>query len=171
MKLNQLSDLSKYYFLSLITLLLAWGLLSFIDLEFLNLIFFLMAFVWHFALLAPGLKQKVLTSHHRLSFLSVVMRIDHYLHLFIGIRFNKIPFSSAFIRAFSPFFFCFLLFVFGGSGNLLFTLLGSLVFELMYFLVYLKMLRHQIALGSSPSDDRDDLEIPPAIPTEEINHE
>ncbi|MEQ1623027.1 MAG: hypothetical protein ABL919_16655, partial [Methylococcales bacterium] len=70
MKLNQLSDLSKYYFLSLITLLLAWGLLSFIDLEFLNLIFFLMAFVWHFALLAPGLKQKVLTSHHRLSFLS-----------------------------------------------------------------------------------------------------
>lgn len=169
MKLTQLSDLSKYYFLSLVTLLIAWGLLSLIDLEFLNLIFFLMAFVWHFALLAPGLKQKVLTSHHRLSFLSVVMRIDHYLHLFI--RFKKIPYSSALIRAFSPFFFCFLLFVFGGSGNLLFTLLGSLIFELMYFVVYLKILSHPIAHSASPSNDKDDLEIPPAIPTEEINHE
>ncbi len=161
MKFSQLTEVSKYYLVFLVTVILSWGLLSLFNIEFLNQIFFLMAFVWHFALMTPSLKQKVLTSYHRLSFLAVVVRIDHYLHLFIKLK--KVPFEASFIRSFSPLFFTFILFVLGGNGNLLFTLLGSLLFEVIYLSLYKKW--------TSPLVSKDDLEIPPAIPSEEINHE
>jgi len=161
MKFNQLSEVSKYYFIFLVTIVLTWAILTLLNIEFLNQIFFIMAFVWHFALLTPGLKQKVLTSYHRLSFLSVVIRLDHYLHLFIRIK--KWPFQASLIRAISPLSFTFILFVLGGNGNILFTLLGSLFFESIYLSVYKKW--------TIPLEHKDDPEIPPAIPSEEINRE
>ena len=117
-----------------------------------------MAFVWHFALLTPDLKDKVMTKHHRLSFLAVVVRINYYLQLFINLR--RIPYASSFIRALSPLTFSFLLLVLGGTGNLLFTLLGSFCFEAVYKLVSKK---------SNLSMRTNDLEIPPAIPTDGNN--
>ncbi len=164
MKLSHLSDIARYYLVFLVTVVLSWGLLSILNVEFLNQIFFIMAFVWHFALMTPDLKQKVFASYHRLSFLSVVIRVDHYLHLFIKIE--KIPFGSSLIRGLSPLLFTFILFVLGGNGNLLFTLLGSVLFESIYLAVYKKWKKDSI-----PLVDRDDSEIPPAIPSEEINHE
>jgi len=161
MKFSKLTVISKYYLIFLVTVILAWALFSLLNIEFLNQIFFLMAYVWHFALMTPGLKQKVLTSYHRLSFLAVVVRIDHYLHLFIKLK--KIPFEASFIRSFSPLFFTFVLFVLGGNGNLLFTLMGSLLFEGIYVAFYKKW--------TNPLVSKDDLETPPAIPIEEISHE
>jgi hypothetical protein len=157
---NKLSILAKYYLISFINLGLCSAILLVINVEFINLIFFLTAFVWHFALQTPGLKEKVMTNHHRLSFLAVVVRVNHYLQVFINLK--NIPYATSFIRAISPAMFIFLLFILGGSGNILFTLLGSFCFEVVYVIVKKK---------SSPLVHISDLDIPPAIPTVEKSHE
>lgn len=95
----------------------------------------------------------------RFSFLSVIVRINYYLQLFI--KFDKVPFSRSFVRAISPSAFTLLLLMAGGNGNLLFTLLGSFFFELIYFLFVVR----------TTSVERDDPETPPAIPTLESGHE
>jgi hypothetical protein len=160
---NKLSELSQYYLISLINLVVTSGILTLLSLDFINIVFFMTAFVWHFALLTPGLRETVLLKSHRLSFLSVVIRSNHYLQLFINIK--KFPYSSSLVRAISPCVFTFLLFVFGGTGNILFTLLGSFCFEFVYILTkpYIK--------SSSPLVNTVSRETPPAIPSEGKIHE
>lgn len=162
----KLSIHSKYYLVSFLNLGICWGILALLEINFLNVIFFLTAFVWHFALVTPGLKEKVMTHHHKLSFLAVVVRMNHYLQLFINLK--KIPYASSFIRAISPVVFTFLLFILGGGGNLLFTLLGSFCFELVYLLVKNKTTWFE---ETSPLERTSDSEIPPVIPSAEKTHE
>lgn len=157
---NKLSELSRYYLVSLINLVVCTGILFLLQVAFINVIFFITAFVWHFALLTPHLKDKVMTNNHKFSFISVVVRINYYLQLFINLK--RLPFGSSFVRALSPLAFSFLLLVLGGAGNLLFTLLGSFCFEVIYLLTY-KKFNHSISSS--------DLDSPPAIPTEEKLHE
>ena len=123
------------------------------------------AFIWHFALMTPGLKEKVMTSHHKLSFLAVVVRINHYLQIFIN--FKKLPYTSSFIRALSPGLFTFMLFILGGTGNILFTFFGSLVFELIY--IYMK--KNTLIFQTSLSVHRENQDIAPMIPNVEKSHE
>lgn len=149
---NKLSIYAKYYLISLVNLGVCWGILTLLQIEFINVIFFLTAFVWHFALLTPDLKEKVMTNHHRLSFLAVVVRVNYYLQIFINTK--KIPYVSSFVRALSPVMFTFLLFILGGTGNILFTLLGSFCFEVVYLIA--KKKKEVI-----------NLDTPPAIPTPE----
>ncbi len=127
---QKLSAKARYYIISFLNLAVCWGVLYLLNLEFLDIIFFLTAFIWHFALATPGLKEQVLTSSNRYSFLAVVVRVNHYLQIFINLK--KIPFSSSLIRAISPAIFTLLLFIVGGRGNILFTLLGSFCFEVVY---------------------------------------
>lgn len=162
---NKLSVKSKYYLICFLNLGLWWGGLALIDLSFINLIFFLTAFIWHFALMTPGLKEQVLARNDRYSFLAVAVRINYYLQLFIN--FKKVPYASSFIRAISPVLFTLLLFLVGGRGNLLFTLLGSFAFELVYVLV--KNKTHQFP--SSPLVHTSDPGIPVANLPEEKSHE
>ena len=163
---NKLSLHSKYYLISFFNLGICWGILTLLNIDFLNVIFFLTAFVWHFALVTPGLKEKVMTHHHRLSFLAVVVRLNHYLQLFINLK--KLPFSSSFIRALSPAMFTFLLFIVGGGGNLIFTLLGSVCFEVIYLIVKNKT---ELLVEISPSEHISGLSTPPVTPNEEKIHE
>ena len=156
----KVSALSRYYFFSFIGLVLIWLLLALLNVNFLDIVFFVTAFVWHFSLLAPGLKEKVLATNQKYSFITVMVRVNHYLQLFINLK--KIPHSSAFIRAISPFLFCLFLLVFGGSGNLLFTLLGSACFEVLYLVI-----RRFLGETFSPLLHTDGPEIPPTIPHEE----
>jgi hypothetical protein len=153
---DRLSVLSKYYFTSMISFFLCWGILTLIGLDFLNTLLFILAFIWHFTLLTPGLKEKVIISKQRFSFLSVVVRINYYLQLFIKI--DKFRFGPSIIRAISPVLFVLLLKVAGGNGNVLFALLGSVSFEFFYRLIIKK------SISAQPSD----LETPPMIPSEEI---
>lgn len=162
---NKLSIHARYYIITFLNLGIWWGLFSLVNIEFINIIFFLTAYVWHFALLTPGLKEKVMTNHHKLSFLAVVVRVNHYLQLFINIK--RLPYASSFIRALSPAMFTFLLFILGGSGNILFTFLGSVCFEVMYVVV--KNKTNQFV--TSPSVHVTDLDAPPAIPGAEKTHE
>ncbi len=46
---------------------------------------------------------------------------------------HKWRFGPGVVRAISPFLFTSILLIVGGSGNLLFTLMGSFIFELVYF--------------------------------------
>lgn len=162
---NKLSILSKYYILSFANLGVCFGIIYWIDIHFVDQIFFLTAFVWHFSLQTPGLKEKVMTNHHKLSFLAVVVRLNYYLQLFINIK--RLPYASSFIRAISPALFTFLLFILGGQGNIVFTLLGSFCFEVMYVIVKKKT----DIFGVSPLRNIIDQDILPTIPNVEKTHE
>lgn len=160
---GNLSELARYYFISMSSFLIFWFAFSLLHIEFLNTLFFVMAYVWHFTLLTPGLKEKMLTQKQRFSFINVVVRTNYYLQLFI--RSNKIPFRSSVIRAISPFLFTFLLMVAGGNGNILFTLFGSFCFEITHY--YLSKKKWNKTISDKPVD----LETPPKIPNVESFHE
>ncbi len=156
---DQFSDLSRYYLIGFCNFLICWPVLYLFKIEFINCLFFTTSFVWHFALLTPGIREKVMNKKQRLSFINVIVRSNYYLQLFIRIK--NFKYSSSFVRAISPLVFTLLLVVAGGSGNLLFTLLGSVAFELVYLLLSKK-------ITSTPLDDA---EIPGAIPSVENSHE
>lgn len=162
---HSISILSKYYIISFTNLAVCFGIISLIDVNFVDQIFFLTAFVWHFSLQTPGLREKVMTNHHKLSFLAVVVRLNHYLQIFINIK--KLPYASSFIRAISPALFTFLLFILGGHGNIILTLLGSLCFEVVYVIVKKKT----DFFGVSPLVHTGDQDTPPAIQNVKKNHE
>jgi hypothetical protein len=149
---------SKYYFMSIVLGLLSWVILLLVKIDFINIIFFNLAFIWHFALMAPEMKEHAIRGKSKYSLMSLVYKSNFYLQMFI--RFNKIKYTSSIVRAISPFLFTFFLLIVGGSGNLLFTLLGSFIFEVFYLKLFIKI-----------KDHVDDLEIPPVIPSEEKSPE
>jgi hypothetical protein len=153
---------SKYYLSTFLTLFLCMGLFNFFNFAYVDIIFFITAYVWHLALLTPGLKEMVLRSHHRLSFLAMIMRFNHYLQIFINVK--NIPFLSSLIRSISPLIFTLFVYVISGESYVLFTVLGSVVFEMIYFLF-------KKYVGQETSEllkHRDDLEIPLEKSNEEI---
>lgn len=152
---EKLTPKARYYIISFSNLAVCWGILYLLNLDFLNIIFFLTAFTWHFALLTPGLKEQILTSNNRFSFLAVVVRSNHYLQMFINLK--RVPYASSIIRAISPVIFTLLLFMVGGKGNILFTLLGSFCFEA----VYLVSKRKKDELPPIPSEHTDAQETAP----------
>jgi hypothetical protein len=160
---GKLSILAQYYSLSMASFFLCWAILTILNTEFINSLFFTMSFVWHFTLMTPGLKDKMLTKNQKFSFINVVVRINYYLQIFIRIK--KTTFSPAIVRAISPMIFTLFLMIVGGSGNALFTLLGSVCFELSHYLLTNKYLS-KITLR--PPVDQ---EIPPELPNAENFHE
>lgn len=150
MIINNLGIKAKYYFVTFTVLLVLNGLFNFIDLSYPNIIFFTTAYVWHLALLTPGLKEIVLVTHHRLSFLAIIVRANHYLQLFINLK--RVPFASSFIRALSPMIFTCLLYYVSGEGYILFTLLGSFTFELVYYL-FKKFVGKEVNVLLTNTDD------------------
>jgi hypothetical protein len=156
---DKLSVLSQYYIVSVLSFFLWWSVLSLFKIEFTNGLFFTTSFVWHFTLLTPGLKEKMLTKKQRFSFINVVVRTNYYLQLFINVK--KWKFGPSLVRALSPLCFTLLLILVGGNGNVLFTIMGSIAFESAHYLIAQK-----ITLEHS-----NDPEIPPAIPNAESSHE
>ena len=96
----------------------------------------------------------------RYSFLSVVVRVNYYLQLFIKI--DRVPNGAGIVRAILPLVFTSFLKVMGGSGNILYALLGSFCFEATHFFINRK---------KTTSVLPDDQEIPPTIPNVESFHE
>lgn len=126
----KLTEQSRYYLIHFVTVAAFWLIFILFDFEFVNIIFFVMAYIWHFALMAPGVREKILTGNTRFSFLSVTIRVNHYLQMFLPA--HKIPYGPSMVRALSPLIFSFMLLVAGGTGNILFTLAGSFVFEIIF---------------------------------------
>lgn len=129
---------TKYYFLSIVFGFISWLILSLFNVEFINAIFFTMAYIWHFAFLAPEMKDYALKSKNKFSLLAVVFKLNFYLQMFI--RYETFPYTASFVRAVSPLIFTFVLYLFGGSGNLIFAFLGSIIFEIVYFNVLKKII-------------------------------
>lgn len=131
MKFTKLTERSKYYIVTFLPLGIFWILLTLINIEFENIVFFVMAYVWHLSLQTPGLRDMVIKSHGKLSFLGLMVKLNYYLQLFIN--FKNLPFASGIIRSFSPLLFALVINFLGGVGSILFTLLGSFLFEVIYF--------------------------------------
>jgi hypothetical protein len=153
------SELSRYYIKSMLSFLLFWIILVVLKIDYLNIVFFILTYIWHFTLLTPGLKEKMLVRKQRFSFLNVIIRINYYLQLFIKIK--NVPFGPALVRSISPLLFIFILMTAGGNGNFIFAVLGSFSFEMSYYLTNRKII-------STPPNDQ---EMPPAIPNAESFHE
>lgn len=164
----KLTTVAKFYAVSFSFAGIFWAILALCQVDFSSIIFFLTAYVWHFALVTPGLKESVLKNNYRFSFLTVIVKANHYLQLFINLK--RIPFSSSLIRAISPALFTFLLFIVGGSGNILFTLLGSFCFELVYLIVKKNTKLYDMP-EFNPLVHINDPGIQPVIPNEEISRE
>jgi hypothetical protein len=132
--LFSLSNVARYYLFSLLLLMLISFVFYVTDVGYNYFIFFILSYVWHFALAMPDLKRKVLTTYHKLSFLSVIIRFDHYLHVFIPNKGNRI--LRSFITSISPLCFALMLSIFSNSVSFVFTILGSIVFEVfrLFFL-------------------------------------
>lgn len=146
----KLSERSKYYFFTFSMLMVWWGVFTIIELPFNELFFFATAYLWHLALVTPGLRDTVMRTHGKLSFLGMMVRLNYYLQLFIN--FKKLPFASSFIRAISPLLFAMLLYILGGSASVVYTVFGSLVFEVTYFF-YKKIYKiEKISLLGSKDD-------------------
>ncbi len=128
---NNLSNVSRYYFLTLVLLILLWLFFLLFNLNYAYFCFFTLSFIWHFTLMMPGLKQQVMSRYHKLSFLSVIIRLDHYLHLFLPTQGNV--FLSTVVRAISPNVFAIVLSSFSNNVSYVATLLGSFVFELYFY--------------------------------------
>lgn len=156
MKFN---DSLKYYLITIPIGVLSCLIFYLIGIEFVNIVFFMMAYIWHFSLLAPKVKEYALFGKNKYSLLSLVFKSNYYLQMFI--RFEKFKYTSSVVRFLSPLIFTLFLFIVGGSGNLFFTILGSLVFEVIYLTIIRKGTTGVLS----------DPEIPPAIPTEENSHE
>lgn len=159
--LSLLSPLAKYYLQFILSFLVIFGLWNLVGISYVNQLFFMVTYIWHFTLLTPGLKEKMLTRKQRFSFLNVIVRVNYYLQLFI--KTDKVPFGlgPALVRAISPLLFIFFLKVVGGNGDVLFALLGSFLFEAIYFFLNRK------PISAPPSDP----ETPPVIPSAEISRE
>ncbi len=127
---SKLSLLSRYYIVTGLTFVVLWSLMSLLQIDFIENLFFTTTYIWHFTLATPGIREKVMTSSHKMSFISVVVRVNYYLQLFI--RSEKIPYRTSVIRAFSPLLFILFLKVIGGRGNIMFGLMSSLIFEAVY---------------------------------------
>ena len=158
---RKLSDVNKYYLITFSSLGLMWAIFYLMNFEFMYIVFFIMSYVWHLALTVPGLKDRVLVSYHRLSFLSVIIRLNHYLQMFIKLK--NIPYQTSIIRMLSPLIFTLVISVIVGQGSLLFTVLGSIFFEVIYIFVT----KNTFNLLSGPSVQ----DTPPKIPNEEISPE
>lgn len=137
----------KYYLISIVLGVIFWLAFSLIKTEFINIIFFFMAYIWHFSLVAPEMKEYALRNKKGLSLLTLVYKANFYLQMFI--RVEKIKYTASVVRAISPLVFTFFLFVAGGSGNLIFTLLGSFIFELIYLNIIKKPSDQGIHLNHS----------------------
>lgn len=128
----------QYYSIHFSVLILTLILFQFFNLLFENQIFFVMAYVWHFTLLTPGAKEMMLKSKRKYSFISIIFKMNHYLQIaFVSIQ-HKFPnkivmIKASLLRALSPFLFCTILLFFGGRGDLVFVILGSLFFELFHW--------------------------------------
>ena len=133
-------DRLEHYALGVFPLIFLTSILYLLGTSWFSILFFFVSYAWAFALLTPNFNQKVLSRKYRYSFLRLVLNVNVFFQdLLSGI----IP--SSFIRVFSPFSFCLIMFMIASySGNLIFSVLGSLVFDVIYLTYHQVKLRKKI---------------------------
>lgn len=141
------SALTRYYLIYLIEIILVWGVLSIVGIDFYFIIFLMVGFVWPMTLLTPKLKDKVYNSQGRFSFITIVYRMNHFLQMLINKK--NIWYVTSVIRLISPILFIALINIFGGNGEFLPVLIGWFLFEVSHF-VFKKYYQEKVI---TPLDD------------------
>ena len=121
----------SFYLLFFIPLLIVVIILLFLKVLFISILFFCVAYTWHMALVTPGMREKVYSKAYRFSFLRVIFQWHDAGEKIFNTRDRKRV--TLLLRTSSPFIFTFAVRLVAGSGNLLFSLLASLLFETIYF--------------------------------------
>lgn len=121
------SALTRYYLIYLIEIILIWGVMSLVGIDFYFIIFLMVGFVWPMTLMTPRLKDKVHQTGGRFSFLTVVYKLNHFLQMLINKK--NIWYVSSVIRLISPLLFIALINIFGGNGEFLPIFIGWFLFE------------------------------------------
>lgn len=125
------SALTRYYLIYLIEIVLIWGVMSLVGIDFYFIIFLMVGFVWPMTLMTPRLKDKVYQTGGRFSFLTVVYKLNHFLQMLINKK--NIWYVSSLIRLISPLLFIVLVNIFGGNGEFLPIFIGWFLFEVSHF--------------------------------------
>ncbi len=134
----------KYYLIHFSVMGIWFAIGSFYSFLLINIVFFMLAYTWHFTLETPGARDVWLKSKKRYSFVAIIFKLNHYLQVYSVHLEKKLPnffmrYKSSIVRSVSPMAFCIVLLFFGGSGNIFFVLLGSLIFEMCQALFKLSL--------------------------------
>jgi len=86
----KLSPLAQYYVKYISSFFVFFGFLNLLNVFYNNQLFFMVGYIWHFTLMTPGMKEKMLIKKQRFSFLNIIVRVNYYLQLFI--KTSKVPF-------------------------------------------------------------------------------
>lgn len=125
------SALTRYYLIYLIEIVLVWGIMSVVGIDFYFIIFLMVGFVWPMTLMTPKLKDKVYQTGGRFSFLTIVYKLNHFLQMLINKK--NIWYISSVIRLISPLLFITLVNIFGGNGEYPPIFIGWFLFECSHF--------------------------------------
>lgn len=125
-----------YYGAGCIALLPCTIIFELFNVSLLNTMFYFTAFIWNFAIYTPGVRSKLRDSRrYRYSFLKTIVKLEQALRLKVkqNLKIRKYG-VDALSRSLIPFLFFLTLFLLLGVGNILFSILGLLTFEIFLLL-------------------------------------
>jgi hypothetical protein len=124
---------SRIYLKILPSLIISIIILDLLNFTFYNKIYFMLAFVWHFYMCFPGLEKRLEQRQYRFSLVKFAFVLNKKIH-----NLFKKPMDHKFsylIRFLSPLVFTLTVLLLTKSGNPLFCLAGSTVYEVTFCLV------------------------------------
>lgn len=133
--------LLSYYSWGIPSIICVSFLLAFIEIELIDILYYISGFSWNYALNAPKIRKKVAKYKYRFSFIKFLYKFNRLLDLKILVivknKFNSPTVLKLYYlhRIFIPVLFLLIIFLISGLGNPLYALLGSLIFEVLYFLL------------------------------------
>jgi len=120
----------KYYAVGFIPLCVLYILFELFNIGYFNLLFFIVSYCWNFTLRSPGIEQRAASPAYKFSFIKFICFYDRFLTKFeICHKNNIIRLVS---RSLAPFSFTLCIFIAAAEGNLIFSFLGSALFEFFY---------------------------------------
>lgn len=128
-----------YYGAGCLALLPCTIIFELTNVSLLNMMFYFTAFIWNFAVYTPGVRTKLRdTRRYKYSFLKTIVKLEQILRLKVKQNLKiKSYWAEALFRSLIPFSFFLALFLLLGVGNILFSTLGLLTFE-VFILVFSK---------------------------------
>lgn len=126
-----MKPLTRYYLLGFPVAIFFVVIFYLLKLEFLLQVSFFLGLFWPFALVAPGMREKALQKSYRYSFIGMACRFQEFLK---SLPVAEKKCSGPILRGVPPLLFSLLMYIIFLSGNPLFTLIGWVIFEGLYFL-------------------------------------
>ena len=118
-----------------VPLFLLLTIMEIFDLKLISELYFLLTYCWHYALVVPELESKALSYSYRFSFLSAIFHLNNFIQNSVTLKSERFKtYLPSICRMISPLVFCTTLSLITFYGNILFSILGTVVFEGCYLL-------------------------------------